>query len=154
VRALEVLYLTGGTKAEHDRQSAQLPPRYEALKIGLFYSDRQVLYARIDERVEKMLAHGLLDEARGLLNIPGVRESTAMQAIGYKELTGVIDGNFGLAEAAELIKRGTRRYAKRQLTWFNRDKQIFWINRCEYEPQAALLRAIQFLQDAGICARA
>ncbi len=86
VRALEVLHVTGATISAHNRATAGREPRYAAVKLGLTFSDRQALYARIDRRVDSMLACGLVEEVSALLKIPGVRESTAMQAIGYKEL--------------------------------------------------------------------
>ena len=93
--------------------------------IGLSAKNRQVLYDRINLRVDLMLKAGLLEEAKEVLSRPGMK--TAFQAIGYKELKGYFDGSCTLEEAVETIKRETRRYAKRQLTWFRRDEWIHWL---------------------------
>jgi tRNA dimethylallyltransferase len=126
-RALEVFALTGKTKSEHDRETKAVPNRYEALKIALSFEDRAELYRRIDLRVDKMMEQGLLNEVKSLLNMGVPRESTAMQAIGYKELADFLVGKYGLDEAVFHIKQESRRYAKRQLSWFRRDGEINWI---------------------------
>lgn len=149
-RALEIAALTGGARSEFGAASKRNPPRFKAVKIGLFYSDRKLLYRCIDARVDDMLARGLLDEARALLALPGVREGTAAQAIGYKELIRVLEGACTLEEAAEEIKRNTRRYAKRQMTWFRRDTDIFWIDRCACGMEEAAGRALAYLAEAGV----
>lgn len=150
-RALEVHHVTGDTISAHNRATAGREARYAAVKIGLTFSDRQALYARIDRRVDAMLEDGLLEEVRGLMGLPGVRKSTAMQAIGYKELVGVADGSTPLSDAAQAIKQATRRYAKRQLTWFGRDKDICWIDRSAAPEQQAVLRqALDILNAHGI----
>lgn len=122
VRALEVS-LDGGSISAHDRETQARPPRFEALKIGLNYRDREALYRRIDLRVDLMLASGLLDEARRLLETDS---ATAMQAIGYKEVIPALSDPAKLPECVELLKRSSRRYAKRQLTWFRRDLSTVW----------------------------
>jgi tRNA dimethylallyltransferase len=120
VRALEIYELTGKTKSEWDRASREQPSPYDATVIGLRYPDRGQLYARIDRRVDRMLEDGLLAETERLMRL-GVFEQngTAAQAIGYKELLGDLRGQGTLDEAVEELKRSTRRYAKRQLTWFS-----------------------------------
>ena len=120
VRALEIFRLTGVTATEHDRQTRLVPPRYEALRLVLQYADRQDLYRRIDDRVYEMLQQGLFEEVAGLLDRGLSPESTAMQAIGYKEAALALAGALSREEAAALIKQNSRRYAKRQLTWFGR----------------------------------
>ena len=127
IRALEVYELTGQTITEHDEMTKKLPPRYDAAVIALSFENRQDLYERIDRRVDKMLDAGLFDEVRGLVAGGVPPESTAMQAIGYKEVLAALKNEISLPEAAELIKRESRRYAKRQLTWLRRDKSVFWI---------------------------
>ena len=127
VRALEIATLTGSTITAHDALSRQSPPRYDACVIALSYTRREDLYRAIDSRVDTMLGRGLLDEVRGLMSMGLSREHTAMQAIGYKELTGVILGDRSLQEAAESVKMESRRYAKRQLSWFRRNKEAHWI---------------------------
>ena len=127
LRALEVFYLTGRTITEHDEESRLAPPRYEALKIALSYKDRQELYKRIDARADSMEKEGLFDEVRALLKSGVPEKSTAMQGIGYKEAALYIKGEISRAEAIEAIKRESRRYAKRQLTWLRRDASVRWI---------------------------
>lgn len=132
VRALEIYELTGKTKTEWDRQSREQPSPYDATVIGLRYPDREQLYARIDRRVEQMLAAGLLAETERLMAM-GVFEKngTAAQAIGYKELLGHLRGECDLATAVEELKRATRRYAKRQMTWFSAKDYVQWIDVTE-----------------------
>ena len=129
VRALEIYETTGMTKTEADRRSRMQPSLYDATVIGLRYADRELLYRRIDRRVDEMLEAGLLEETRRLRDA-GVfsRNNTAAQAIGYKELLGYLDGERGLDEAVEELKRATRRYAKRQMTWFGAKDYVKWID--------------------------
>ena len=127
LRALEIYYETGQTITEHDAQSRLQPPRYQAVYIGLSFEDRADLRALIDARVDAMMAAGLADEVRALLDAGVDRHSTALQAIGYKELLGALNGERSLEEAAEEIKLRSRQYAKRQLTWLRRNKAIHWI---------------------------
>ncbi len=119
VRALEIYRLSGTTKTEWDRRSRERPLRYNAAVIGLYFNNRALLYSRIEQRVDLMLQAGLLDETRRLLEA-GVfeRSPTAAAAIGYKELLPFLRGECSLGEATEQLKIATRRYAKRQLTWF------------------------------------
>ncbi|NCC66717.1 MAG: tRNA (adenosine(37)-N6)-dimethylallyltransferase MiaA [Clostridia bacterium] len=127
VRALEVYYLTGQTITAHDAETKKLPPKYDAAKIALSFENRDDLYARIDLRVDEMLRTGLFDEVRRLLSCGVPENCTAMQAIGYKEVVLALHGEISEAQAAETIKRESRRYAKRQLTWLRRDKSVKWI---------------------------
>jgi tRNA dimethylallyltransferase len=125
VRAIEIYRVTGVTMTEHVRRSREAPTPYDVCAIGLTFSDRAALYGRINVRVDKMVADGLPEEARkiaGLKNAP-----TAMQAIGYKEFIPYFEGRCTLNDSVEQIKRETRRYAKRQLTWFRRGAGIHWI---------------------------
>lgn len=119
VRALEIKLLTGIPKSEWDRRSRLAPSPYNAVVLGLSYPDRAVLYGRIDRRVDMMLEAGLVDEVRSLIESGRLpRGSTAAQAIGYKEILAYLDGEVSLGEAVETLKTATRRYAKRQITWF------------------------------------
>jgi len=120
VRALEVFALTGETITAHDERTRRLPPRYEAARIVLGYADRAALYARIDARVDEMLRRGLFEEVERLLAAGLSPDCTAMQAIGYKEAALALRGELSREEAAALIRQASRRYAKRQLTWFRR----------------------------------
>ena len=124
VRALEVCRTAGMTMSELQRRSRETEPLYDCCRIGIAYRDRQVLYDRINRRVDRMLEAGLLDEARAFFR---EGKQTAAQAIGYKELKPFLDGECGLEEAVESLKEATRRYAKRQLTWFRRDPRIRWV---------------------------
>lgn len=126
-RAIEIYELTGKTKTEHDREAISDSP-YESLIIGLNYDDREVLYNRINRRVDAMIEAGLEGEVRSLVSRGLLSaESTAGQAIGYKEMLGYIAGDCSLGDAVEKIKLGTRRYAKRQLTWLRRNPSINWL---------------------------
>lgn len=124
VRALEVYRLTGETKTRQNELSKTGEKIINPLFIGITYKDRQRLYDRINLRVDKMLENGLLNEAEAALNRSG---GGAFQAIGHKELAGYINGECTLDEAAERLKMQTRRYAKRQLTWFNKNERIHWL---------------------------
>ncbi len=130
VRAIEVYELTGITMTEQQKKSREKPSRYRALKFGLNYRDRSVLYDRIDRRVDLMMEQGLLEEAKNVLVSP---MKTAVQAIGYKELQPYLEGKTSLSVCVEQLKQSTRRYAKRQLTWFLRDPQITWLYPDEEE---------------------
>lgn len=127
VRALEIYMSTGMTITEHDMRTKIIPPRYDACVIALSYTDRADLYERINNRVDAMLQKGLLDEVRMLLDMGLTRTQTALQAIGYKELAGVLLDNEDTVTAVERIKMESRRYAKRQLSWFRRDQSVRWI---------------------------
>lgn len=127
VRAFEIYRLTGQTISEHNEQSKSVPPRYDALRLALDYSDREKLYDRINSRVDEMMDAGLLGEASILLKMGLTTKFSAMQAIGYKELMEAAVGEVGLAQAVELVKKRSRRYAKRQLTWLRRREDVKWL---------------------------
>ena len=126
VRAIEIFRLTGKTITAHDRETRARPPRYRAFTAALTYRDRADLYARIDRRVDEMVAGGLFEEVEGLLAQGLSADCTAMQAIGYKEAVLALRGELSRAEAAALIRQNSRRYAKRQLTWFGRNPDAHW----------------------------
>ena len=151
VRAMEVYALTGRTITEHDADTRACPPRYEAARIALTFRDRQDLYDRIDRRVDQMMELGLAEEVRALLDSGVPRTGTAMQAIGYKEIVRALDGACTMEQAAEDIRRESRRYAKRQLTWLRRDPDLFWI---QWEKEAdfdwARRLSTAFLSGRGI----
>ena len=134
VRAMEIYQLTGKTITQHDRETQALPPRYQAKTIVLSFADRADLYARIDRRVEQMVDAGLFDEVEALLQEGLSPACTAMQAIGYKEAVQALEGSISRQEAVERIQLNSRRYAKRQLTWFGRNREARWI-RWEKEPR-------------------
>ena len=140
LRALEVYRETGKTISAHNAETAALPPRYDAVWIGLQFRDRADMKALIDRRVDKMVEAGLLDEVRSLLQSGLPRDATALQAIGYKELLRVLDGTATEAEAIAEVKLRSRQYAKRQLTWLRRNPDIRWI---WWEKERDFARALQ-----------
>ena len=148
IRALEVYYETGQTITEHNRKTQLIPPRYNPLWLGLDFADRSELYRRIDSRVDIMLEMGLEEEIRSLLNSGIPARATAMQAIGYKEFVAAMNGLCTIEEAAEEVRKASRHYAKRQLTWFRRNKNIHWLIRHPGdETDEIIRRAGQILQD-------
>ena len=145
LRALEVYLATGETITVHNARTKAIPPRYEAVMIGLNTEPRQILYDRIDRRVGVMLEQGLLQEVQSLLE-DGLLEGTAAQAIGYKELLAYFRGEMTLETAADLIRQKSRNYAKRQLTWFRRDERVKWIvYNAPEAAQAVLQEATNYL---------
>ena len=140
LRALEVYRETGKTISAHNAETAALPPRYDAVWIGLQFRDRADMKALIDRRVDAMVAAGLLEEVRQLLESGLPREATALQAIGYKEFLGVLDGTAAVEEAVAEVKLRSRQYAKRQLTWLRRNPDIHWI---WWEKDRDFARALQ-----------
>lgn len=151
IRALEIFTLTGMTATKLDEDSRRQPPRFDAAYIVLNFTQRQRLYDRIDRRVDMMVEAGLFDEVQSLLDRGLSPDCTAMQAIGYKEAAMALRGEISPTEAAELIKLGSRRYAKRQLTWFRRREGALWIN-WEAEPDMELGRQLsrEYLLLSGI----
>ena len=140
LRALEVYRETGKTISAHNAETAALPPRYDAVWIGLQFQDRADMKALIDRRVDAMVAAGLLGEVRQLLESGLPRDATALQAIGYKEFLGVLDGTAAVEEAVAEVKLRSRQYAKRQLTWLRRNRDIHWI---WWEKERDFARALQ-----------
>jgi tRNA dimethylallyltransferase len=124
IRALEILEATGKSMAYYQRDWHRQSP-YDLIIIGL-WMEREALYGRINRRVDQMIEEGLVDEVKELLERGIPKTSTAMQAIGYKEIVEYLEGTISLEEAIELIKRNTRRYAKRQMTWFRRMQEVKW----------------------------
>ena len=126
IRALEVRLKTRKPVSKLKRENtAPLP--YDFIKIGLL-RDRSELYSLIDERTSRMLADGLVEEVKKVLGLPSPPSKTAMQAIGYKEIEGFLKGMYPYEEAVRLIKRNTRRYAKRQFTWFKKEEDVCWVD--------------------------
>lgn len=130
IRALEVYKNTGITITEQQRLSKLEPSPYDITMYGIEYP-RELLYERINKRVDLMIEAGLVDEVKKILKMGVTKENTSMQGIGYKEIASYLDGEMSFTEAIELIKQGSRRYAKRQMTWFRRDKRIKWVNYLE-----------------------
>ena len=151
VRALEVFYETGRTQTEHDRATRAVPPRYGAVKLGLAFEERDDMRALIDRRVDDMVAQGLFDEVRALLDAGVPRDATALQAIGYKESLAYLDGSASREDAVAEIKLRSRQYAKRQLTWLRRDPDVHWhLWKKTRDFQAALSFSTEILSQYGV----
>jgi len=135
LRALEVYYETGETITAHNQRTQAIPPRFDPVWLGLDFENRQDLYRRIDLRVGMMLEMGLVEEIQNLLagGIPA--RCTAMQAIGYKEFVAALNGECSIEEAADQVRKASRHYAKRQLTWFRRNKAMHWLVRRSAEEE-------------------
>ena len=152
IRALEVWQETGETITDHDRRTREQPPRYDAVYLGLDFAHRQDLRDRIDQRVDVMVEQGLLREVRDLLSSGLSPDATALQAIGYRQFLAVERGERTEAEAVEEVKLRSRQYAKRQLTWLRRNKDVHWIiwGKLPDFP-AAFQKATEILTAEGLC---
>ena len=139
IRALEVYLETGETITAHNIKTQAIPPRYAPLWLGLDFAQRSDLYHRIDLRVGLMLQMGLIEEIRALLDAGIPEKTTAMQAIGYKEFIAALEGNCTIEEAADQVRQSSRRYAKRQLTWFRRNPAIHWLIRTPEQKSSEIL---------------
>lgn len=148
LRALEVYLETGETITEHNRKTRLIPPKYTPLWLGLDFADRGELYRRIDKRVDIMLEMGLMEEIRSLLDSGIPEKCTAMQAIGYKEFVSALEGREPLSQAAEEVKKASRHYAKRQLTWFRRNPAVHWLVRSGDDGREILASARQIIRDS------
>lgn len=144
IRAIEIYRTTGITMTEQIAASRSEQSPYHAIKLGINYRDREKLYERINRRVDIMLSLGLEEEARRVLN--QALSITSVKAIGYKELAPYIRGEMTIEECIEKLKRETRRYAKRQITWFKRDQEINWLYADEYNSYQELFdQAVQII---------
>ena len=139
LRALEVYLETGETITAHNRRTQAIPPRFRPLWLGLDFENRADLYERIDRRVGLMLETGLMEEIQGLLASGIPARATAMQAIGYKEFVDALEGRCTLEQAADQVRQSSRRYAKRQLTWFRRNSAMHWLTRTPETGMAEIL---------------
>lgn len=151
IRALEFHELSGGRISDHNAAERQKEPAYLSLYFVLT-DHRAALYDRIDRRVEQMLKEGLVEEVKGLRASGCTRDMVSMQGLGYKEILSYLEGELTLEQAEYLIKRDTRRFAKRQLTWFKRERDVVWLPRNEYQyNDAAILAAmLEKLAELGI----
>lgn len=151
IRALEFYHLTGEKISEHNEREAerQSPYRYCYFVLS---DDREKLYQRIEERVDQMLEEGLVEEVRRLMEQGCRRDMVSMQGLGYKEILDYLAGEITLEEAVRRIKQGTRHFAKRQLTWFRREKDVIWLNKPDYgyDEQEILAAIGRHLHEAGI----
>lgn len=146
IRAMEVFLETGMPISWHNAQSKLIPPKYEPLWLAIEDTDRQTLYDRIDRRVDRMFADGLEAEVQSLLDSGVPAGCTAMQAIGYKETAAALRGECTRQQAIDAVKQGSRRYAKRQLTWFRRNENIRWLKRHGAEDISA--KALEIVQNS------
>ena len=128
IRALEFYNLTGEKISEHNRREREKKSPY-CFAYFVLNDDRKELYERIDTRVDKMMEEGLLDEVKALKDRGCTRDMVSMQGLGYKELLDYLDGRCSLEEAVYTLKRDTRHFAKRQITWFKREEDVIWLER-------------------------
>lgn len=141
VRAIEFYRITGVPISEHQEMTKRIESRYEPVMLCVNH-DRAVLYERINLRVDMMLEEGLLDEVRSVMDMGYTKDMNSMKGIGYKEFMDYYNGVCTLEDAIEAVKQGSRRYAKRQLTWFRRDERIIML-----EPEKAVENAIKIISD-------
>ena len=145
IRALEVYLETGETITAHNRRTQTLPPRYAPLWLGVDFAERAELYRSIEQRVDRMLELGLVEEIKDLLASGVPETATSMQAIGYKEFVSALDCRCTIEEATADVKQASRHYAKRQLTWFRRNREINWLIRRAGQSQAEIFDAARQL---------
>lgn len=138
IRALEYYHQSGEPISRHNAREQQKESPYSFCYFVLDM-DRQALYSRIGERIDEMLGSGLVEEVERLRKQGCTREMVSMQALGYKEILAYLDGEMGLVQATELLKRDTRHFAKRQLTWFHRERGVTWIRKEDFEGEAEIL---------------
>ena len=146
VRALEVFEITGKTMSEHQKDSHPVPSIYDVCYIGTNFAEREKLYSRIEQRIDEMLEEGVEAEAKFLFEHDGT--CTAAQAIGYKEFYPYFRGEMSREEAVSVLKKETRHYAKRQLTWFRRNDKINWLCKDEFSDTGELYKeAFKIVKD-------
>lgn len=148
LRALEVYLETGKTMTQHNEETKAIPDRYAPIWLGLDFENRRDLYDRIDLRVGMMLESGLIAEIQALLSSGVPAGCTAMQAIGYKEFIGALNGESTVEVAADQVRQSSRRYAKRQLTWFRRNEKMHWLTRSKDTTGEEITKsALHIIQD-------
>lgn len=152
IRALEFYHQTGTRISEHNETQRQKESPYRFVYFVLD-DERERIYRRIDQRIDQMLDQGLVAEVKQLRDMGCTRDMVSMQGLGYKEILAYLDGECTLEEAVYILKRDTRHFAKRQLTWFRREHEVRWIERQEYPDETAMLQAMlaqlppEFLQN-------
>ena len=150
IRAIEYYRLSGEKISEHNEKTKNKPSPYNYIYIG-FTRDRNDLYENINKRVDMMMENGLANEVMKLYKMGCRRSHTSMQAIGYKEMLWYINGKATFDEAVEILKKNSRRYAKRQLTWFNKNKEIHWINLTDVtDSKAAAEKCLKIIKENGV----
>lgn len=142
IRALEFFQQTGTRISEHNEEQRQKDSPYNFLYFVL-NDDRQTLYERIDKRIDNMIEQGLVEEVQRLKASGCTRELVSMQGLGYKEMLDYLEGNCSLEEAVYILKRDTRHFAKRQITWFKRERDVIWLNRTEFQSEYEILQYMQ-----------
>ena len=151
IRALEYYKQTGEPISRHNEQERQKESPY-AFAYFVLNDKRDRLYQRIDARIDEMLLEGLVAEVEKLKEKGCHRGMVSMQGLGYKEFFDYFDGEMSLEETVDKVKRDTRRFAKRQLTWFRREKEVVWLNKKEYEQEKNLLDSVlNIIKEKGIC---
>lgn len=149
IRALEYCLVTGEKFSEQCVMTDEKPPKYKFVMLGINYRNRSALYERINMRVDEMISHGLVEEASEYYK--SALSGTSVQAIGYKELFPYFKGELSLSDAIENIKQETRHYAKRQLTWFNKEKNINWLYADDYDNYKELVAAaVKLIDESGV----
>lgn len=147
IRALEIYEETGKPMSEYYEDFRKPKDEFKLIIIGL-NMERERLYARIGDRVDKMIEEGLVEEVKSLMDMGYHKNLTSMKGIGYKEIISYLNSEYGIKDAIEILKRETRRYAKRQLTWFRREEQIYWINVDEFSRDSDLIEhALKYVED-------
>lgn len=151
VRAMEFYHLTGRRISEHNEQERQKASAYHSCYFVL-NDDREKLYARIEQRVDEMLKAGLAEEVKALRDMGCKRGMVSMQGLGYKELLAWLEGEYTYEQAVEILKRDTRHFAKRQLTWFRREQEVIWVNKNEFDYDEGRILGFMLseLKDRGI----
>ncbi len=151
IRALEFYHQTGEKISEHNDQESQKQSPYN-FAYFILNDDRAKLYERIEQRIDIMLAQGLVEEVRALAAQGLSRGYVSMQGLGYKEILDYLDGDISLEEAVYILKRDTRHFAKRQITWFKRESEVIWVNKPDfgYEEEKILAFILKSLEDKGI----
>ena len=143
IRGIEIYYQTGRTKTFFKKIQKQKPPRYHYLKIGVT-REREELYQRINQRVEEMIDEGLIEEVKEVNQKYNISK-TALQALGYKEILGYLNNKYDLEEAKRLIKKNTRNFAKRQLSWFRRDNDLHWFNLSHIDIEKVIEKSTELI---------
>lgn len=151
IRALEFYRMTGKKISEHNEEQRERTSPYN-FACFVLNDDRAKLYARIERRIDEMLEEGLLDEVARLKEMGCKRGMVSMQGLGYKEILAYLDGECTLEEAVTILKRDTRHFAKRQLTWFKREREVIWLNKEDYayDEDKILASMLKILREKGI----
>ena len=151
IRALEFYHQNQSPISAHNQEQKEHETPYN-LAYFVLNVPRELLYKRIDDRIDEMLKEGLLEEVQKLKDMGYHRGMVSMQGLGYKEFFDYFDGEMSLEETVDKVKRDTRRFAKRQLTWFRREKEVVWLNKKEYEQEKNLLDSVlNIIKEKGIC---